>query len=142
MSFTKNHDKIIAMKFFTLITVLMLISAPAKAEDFKLSFEWGDIPLCTSGIPNVVKNPFFKLDYIPRNTKKLYFKMVDKDFPAFKHGGGFVKHKGSRLIKPGAFTYKSPCPPKGSHKYKWTVYALDKDNKTLDVAKSTRTYPE
>ena len=36
---------------------------------------------------------------------------------------------GETVIQPGAFKYKSPCPPSGSHTYEWTITAIgDKKN--------------
>lgn len=131
------------MRFLAIFLSLFLVVTSARAESFTMSFEWGDIPLCTSGQPNTVTNPFFKIDYVPKNTVKIYFKLIDEDVPTYKHGGGMVKYyQGARLIKPGKFEYKSPCPPNGSHKYTWTAYALDKNNRILSHATSSVRYPK
>ena len=39
------------------------------------------------------------------------FKLVDLDVKSYNHGGGWVEYKGQSTIEPGAFKYKSPCPP-------------------------------
>jgi phosphatidylethanolamine-binding protein (PEBP) family uncharacterized protein len=69
--------------------------------------------------------------------------MKDKDVSGYNHGGGKIKnYTGETTIKPGAFKYKSPCPPKGSHTYEWTITAIGEKKKKLGKAKATREYPE
>ena len=73
----------------------------------------------------------------------LRFKMKDKDVPGYNHGGGKIKNYGGEtVIQPGAFKYKSPCPPSGSHTYEWTITAIGDKKKKLGKAKATREYPE
>jgi phosphatidylethanolamine-binding protein (PEBP) family uncharacterized protein len=117
---------------------------PAAADEFTLSFEWGDIPLCTSGRPNIVPNPRFVLTNIPQGTKYIQFKMTDLDVPSYNHGGGTVEYKGGTIIESGAFKYKSPCPPSGSHRYRWTATAKEKTgffSGSLGKAQMDRKYP-
>ena len=85
----------------------------ANADEIKLSFDWGDIPLCTSGNPNTVSNPLFTLSGIPKGAKWAYFKLQDRNVPGYKHGGGWVELKDNTTINSGIFDYKSPCPPSG-----------------------------
>lgn len=129
----------------TLITALAALSilwfTPGSAQAFSLSFQWGKLKLCTSGRPNRVTNPTFKLSRIPKGTEKLRFKMVDRNVPKYNHGGGTVRYKGKSTIGPGAFKYKSPCPPNGRHTYEWTVTAIGKGGKKLATAKSSKKYP-
>ena len=98
----------------------------ANADEVKLSFDWGDIPLCTSGNPNTVGNPVFTLSSIPKNAKWAYFKLQDRNVPSYNHGGGWVELKDNTTINSGIFDYKSPCPPSGKHTYRWTAYFTDK----------------
>ncbi|HHG91274.1 MAG TPA: phospholipid-binding protein [Devosia sp.] len=109
---------------------------------FGLSFEWGDLRLCTSGNPNRVKNPPFVLEGVPAGTSKIQFKLVDLDVPSYNHGGGVVPWDGQETIEPGAFRYKSPCPPNGPHTYQWTAIAINDTGEALAVAKARRQYPE
>ena len=99
-----------------------MFSTIANAEEIKLSFDWGDIPMCTSGNPNIVTNPTFILSAIPKDAKWAYFKLQDRDVTNYNHGGGWVELKGNTTINPGVFEYKSPCPPNGKHTYRWTAY--------------------
>ena len=128
------------------IGILIFISSvPVMAEEFSISFEWGDIPLCTSGQPNTVKNPRFILSNVPENTKIISFQLKDLDAPNYNHGGGKITYTGNNVIEPGAFTYKSPCPPSGSHRYVWTATAKEKDSffgGSIGKAKSMKRYPE
>ena len=94
----------------------------ANADEIKLSFDWGDIPLFTLGKPNIVTNPTFLLSAIPKDAKWAYFKSVDRNVPNYKHGVVWVELKGNTKINPRIFEYKSPYPPSGKHTYRWTVY--------------------
>ncbi|NCM96291.1 MAG: hypothetical protein GW948_02990 [Rhodobacterales bacterium] len=85
----------------------------------------------------------FVLNDVPSGTKFIRFKLVDRDAPGYSHGGGMVEYKGQSMIAPGAFKYKSPCPPGGHHTYEWTATAqTEKNGGKLGVAKAAREYPE
>ena len=131
------------MKKIILILTIYLISTISAYAEFSFTFEWGDIKKCTSGNPNKVSNPIFTLTDVPEGTKELRFKMKDKDVPGYNHGGGKIKnYTGETTIQPGAFKYKSPCPPGGSHTYEWSNTAIGHKKKKLGKAKATRKYPE
>ena len=131
------------MKFVLRIIFLFLFfSSIVSAAEFGLEFEWGNLKKCNSGNPNKVDNPVFKLSNVPEGTKILQFKMKDKDAPGYNHGGGKVEYSGQDTIEPGAFKYKSPCPPGGVHTYVWTVTAKNEKKKKIGKAKAQRKYPE
>ena len=123
--------------------VLILLATPTVASDFSISFEWGDIPSCTTGSPYLVQNPRFVLSNVPEGTKFIQFKMVDLDVPSYDHGGGTIEYTGNNVIEPGAFNYRSPCPPGGSHDYQWTAIAKKKTGwgGKLGRAKARKKYP-
>ena len=123
-----------------LAAVIGLSTSPALSFDF--SFDWKGLELCTSGKPNKVKNPTFKLKNVPEGTKFIRFKLVDLNVPSYNHGGGVAVYDGSGVIKPGAFKYKSPCPPDGAHVYEWRATAQSKKNGgKLATAKAKKSYP-
>lgn len=131
-------------KFISIGVLVFMTSTPVMANEFSFSFEWGDIPLCTSGHPNIVKNPKFVLSNVPEHTKVISFRLKDLDAPSYDHGGGKITYSGNNEIEPGAFTYKSPCPPGGSHRYVWTATAKEKDSffgGTIGKAKAMKLYP-
>ena len=129
-------------KFFLALAIYLITTLSAHAE-FSFTFEWGDIKKCTSGNPNKVSNPIFTLSDVPEGTKELRFRMKDKNVPSYNHGGGKIKnYNGETTINPGAFKYKSPCPPSGAHTYEWTITAIGDKKKKLGKAKATRKYPE
>lgn len=107
----------------------------------QLSFSWGDIPLCTSGRPGVVPNPAFTLSEVPDGTEWVNFRMTDLDVPTYDHGGGRVAVTGDGTVTPGAFSYRSPCPPGQVHTYEWVAEAVG-GGKVLAVARAERPYPE
>jgi phosphatidylethanolamine-binding protein (PEBP) family uncharacterized protein len=126
--------------------VVLAIAGPAVA-DFKFTFTWGDIPLCTTGNPNTVGSPRFVVTDIPDGALTLRFRLKDLDAPNYNHGGGTVTITsgagtgGSVVIPFGTFQYKSPCPPGGRHTYEWTVIAKG-DREVLGKATARRRYPE
>lgn len=126
-----------------ILTSVLLATMPiaSSASAFSISFSWGNIPACNNGRPNRVENPNFRLSSVPEGTTKIKFKMVDRNVPSYRHGGGSVKYTGQTTIAPGAFKYKSPCPPGGSHTYEWTATAIGKGNKKLGEAKAAKRYP-
>lgn len=113
----------------------------AGAADFSIGFDWGNLKKCTSGNPNTVSNPKFKLRGVPGGTASIQFRMVDLAVPSYPHGGGTVKYAGGSTIEPGAFRYRSPCPPAGRHTYEWTATAKDAKGKKLGEAKARKAYP-
>lgn len=120
---------------------LSLAALPASA--FEMSFAWGPLKSCTSGNPDTVASPAFKLKDVPDGTKFIRFKLTDKNAPGYNHGGGTVAWKGAGTVPAGAFKYKSPCPPDGAHTYEWTATAMSKKNGgKLGEARARRKYPE
>ena len=125
-----------------LALAFFLFTSIVSAAEFGLEFEWGNLKKCNTGNPNKVDNPLFKLSNVPEGTKILQFRMKDKNAPGYNHGGGKVEYSGQNTIEPGAFKYKSPCPPGGVHTYVWTVTAKNEKKKKIGKAKAQRKYPE
>jgi len=103
------------------------------AADFGIQFAW-----CES-------TPEFTLSNVPKGTAKLDLRMVDLDKPSFNHGGAVLDFKGQKKINCGSFVeqmWRPPKPPSGSHTYRWTVSAQDKDGKELASATAERKFPE
>ncbi len=133
----KAKNILIAATFVS--SVVLTSASPASA--FSMNFQWGNLKLCTSGRPNRVNNPTFSLSGVPDGTAKIKFKMKDLAVPSYNHGGGTAKYTGQSSIAPGAFKYKSPCPPNGSHTYEWTATAVDSKGKKLGTATARKKYP-
>lgn len=126
---------------FSIVAAALAFASPSAA--FEIQFTWDGLKSCTSGIPNTVVNPRFILKDVPEGTKFIRFKLVDTQVRGFDHGGGVVAYTGQDAIEPGAFNYKSPCPPNGVHKYEWTATAQSKKpGGKLGTAKAARNYPE
>ena len=69
--------------------------APATDNEFAMSFEWGNLQLCTSGNPNIVNNSDFVLQNVPQGTAFIEFSMTDLDVPTYNHGycsGAYTVH--------------------------------------------------
>ncbi|MDE4132336.1 hypothetical protein PXK00_04395 [Phaeobacter sp. QD34_3] len=131
------------MKAVVLAALIAVCGSVASAGDFSVSFSsWGKIPLCTTGNPNKVGNPEFKLKNLPAGTTTVQFRLTDLDVPGYNHGGSKrLKITADGRVPAGTFTYKSPCPPGGSHTYEWTATARN-GGKVLAQAKARRRYPE
>ena len=137
-------------RLFILIFVSLLINT-SFAGNITLSFDWGNIPRCTSGNPNAVSNPIFTISSIPKNTKWAYFRLTDLNVPGYNHGYGWIELKGNTtideggntIIDRGKFMYKSPCPPNGSHMYRWELIFTEAaySNNIIDGASASKRYP-
>lgn len=128
---------------FAVFVAGLIAAGPASADgEFSFTFEWGDIRLCNSGRPNLVPNPIFTLQNVPEGATVIEFYMRDLNAPGYRHGGGEVQYTGEDVIQPGAFTYRSPCPPRGSHTYRWEAEVEDANGDELAEAEAERDYPE
>ena len=83
-------------------------------------------------------NPPLKIEHIPENTRSLVLIMDDPDAPAGDwvhwlvwniHPEGIIRENTVPGIEGmndfNKQVYKGPCPPKGTHRYFFKVYALD-----------------
>jgi len=130
------------LKSLSIGLALAMLVSPASAADFSFTFDWGDLKRCTSGSPNTVPNPEFKLKSVPNGTQFIRFRMTDRNAPGYNHGGGIVAYSGKNTIAPGAFKYKSPCPPGGQHTYEWKATAQSsKNGGKLGTATARQKYP-
>jgi len=110
-----------------LLAFIIAMAAPnAFAADLNVSFDWGPTKKCLDP-----KSPPIKVSGVPQGTTTLDIKMIDRNATSFNHGGGKVAYKGQAQLPYGAFKYKGPCPPEGTHNYKITVTALDAAGKKL-----------
>ena len=110
--------------------------APAAAKvPLDVDFSWAGTTACTS------KPPAFVVKGAPEGTTRLRFRMTDLDAPAYHHGGGTVAYSGATEIPAGAFSYTGPCPPTGSHDYRWLVQALNADGTVVGEGTVTRSFP-
>ena len=108
--------------------------AAAKAP-LDVGFSWAGTTACSS------KPPAFVVKGVPEGTTRLRFRMTDLDVPTYNHGGGTVSYSGGSEIPAGAFSYTGPCPPVGSHDYRFTVQALNADGAVIGEGSATRSFP-
>lgn len=110
-------------------------SSQLAAASLQVDFSWAGTTACSS------QPPAFKIGGIPQGTEKLRFTMKDQDVPNYNHGGGVVTYSGSPDIPAGAFSYKGPCPPSGSHTYLWTVQALNAGGEIIGEGYASKAFP-
>tara|TARA_R110000868_G_scaffold165328_3_gene398376 strand:+ start:8320 stop:8730 length:411 start_codon:yes stop_codon:yes gene_type:complete len=101
-----------------------------------VDFSWDDTKACSSTPPEI------SVTGIPAGTKTLNVKLKDLNVPTYNHGGGSVEYNGGNSIPAGAFSYKGPCPPSGSHDYRFSVEAISADGKLiLGKGEKTKDFP-
>lgn len=122
-------------KLLLISAATLIVSSNAYAADMGVAFEWGPTKQCFDS-----KSPPIKLSNVPQGTAKLLIKMIDQNASSFDHGGGSVAFKGQAQLPYGAFKYKGPCPPSGTHFYKITVNAVDASGKTLSTSSATQPF--
>jgi phosphatidylethanolamine-binding protein (PEBP) family uncharacterized protein len=109
----------------------------SNAVELAVDFAWHPSDRCAS------RSPEIRVANVPAATKTLYVKLRDRDVPNWNHGGGTVAYDGSGVIPAGALQsgYNGPCPPSGSHRYEFTVQAIDATGTVIGVGKQTRNFP-
>lgn len=122
-------------KLLLISAATLIVSSNAFAADMGVAFEWGPTKKCFDS-----KSPPIKLSNVTQGTAKLLIKMIDQNASSFDHGGGSVAFKGQSQLPYGAFKYKGPCPPSGTHFYKITVKAVDASGKTLGSGSATQPF--
>ena len=119
-----------------LIIGLSIGSMPALADDLTVSFKFDGSSKCSRISPEI------KVGNIPAGTVAFKVRLKDLD-ASWRHGGGTVPHDGSGIIPKGALKsgYNGPCPPEGSHRYVFTVKAVDANDDTLAEGAAEQRFP-
>ncbi len=110
--------------------------APDAAE-LAVYFSWEGIEKCSGYSPEI------KVSGIPAGTKFFEVKLKDLDAPQWDHGGGKAENNGSGIILAGALKnrYNGPCPPRGSHRYQFTVNAVNGEGIIIGIGKAVKEFP-
>ena len=136
---TRFFDARSAATVLLAAAALAVPSASFGQDAFELVPTWDGIKAC-SGTPISSPSPAFTLNNVPKGTATLEFHMTDLDAPHFNHGGGRVAWSGGNKVAPGAFQFIGPCPP-STHRYEWTVTALNGRGLRLAFARAVKNYP-
>jgi hypothetical protein len=108
------------------VLLSFFVSAPATAKDtLKVGVSWAGIQACIGSAPS----PAFTVEGVPKRTRRLDFALTDQFGGA--QGGSWISYKGSEKIMPGTFRIFAPCPRSSGTLLRWTVNALDAENKVL-----------
>ena len=113
-------------------------AAPAVADEAQLQvdFSWAQTEKCTS------KSPEIHLRNVPSGTVKFEVVLQDLDVPTYHHGGGTIAASPDGDIPAGALTdYTGPCPPSGSHTYRFTVHALNGSGAEIGTGSKSARFP-
>jgi len=102
-----------------------------------VDFSWENTQRCTS------VSPAIRVSGVPGAAKSFRVRLIDLDKTSWNHGGGTVAHDGSGLIPAGALKsgYNGPCPPSGSHRYKFIVKALDAEGVVIGEGSHVKSFP-
>jgi phosphatidylethanolamine-binding protein (PEBP) family uncharacterized protein len=113
------------------------IQIPKDAAQMTVDFSWEGIQPCTHESPEI------RVSAIPDGTSELRVNLRDISMPAWNHGGGNVINDGSGIIPAGALNigYNGPCPPRGRHKYEFSVMAMNADGVIIGFGKVRRSFP-
>lgn len=125
--------RLLAATFFA----LTLSPMPASAQDLTVSFKFDSSSKCSRTSPEI------RVGNIPEGTVSFSVRLKDLNVPSWRHGGGTVANDGTGIIPKGALTsgYNGPCPPSGSHTYKFTVKARDANEDTLAEGEAEQRFP-
>jgi Raf kinase inhibitor-like YbhB/YbcL family protein len=95
-----------------------------QGENVNPELEWTDVPEGTKSFALIVDDPD-----APRGT---WTHWILKDIPSIIHNIPEDSTLGIEVINSkGSTEYSGPCPPSGTHRYYFKLYALDKE--TLDA---------
>ena len=123
----------------TLLLVPGCATTPVSpdAVDLMVDFEWQPSDRCSR------RSPAIQVSNIPPATKTLLVKLKDRDVPHWNHGGGTVVYDGANVIPAGALQngYNGPCPPSGTHRYEFTVHAIDATGTIVGSGKQMHPFP-
>ena len=118
------------------LALLALAAGATPALAFSAKFSWSGVGACGS------TSPAFAISGAPKGTAQLKFAMRDYDAPNYNHGGSTVAWSGKGGVPQGAISYVGPCPPPGqTHRYIWTIEALDAAGKSLGATQAEGRFP-
>ena len=127
------------------LSLLLLVLAggcekrAAEVTEIKVSFEWNP-----KGMP-LTANPEIRMEGVPATTHHFLVELIDLDLKNFNHGGGTYPYTGTPVIPAGKLKgyYLGPHPPVGVvHQYRFTVKAMDVNERVIGVGRQTRAFPE
>ena len=124
---------------FSLLTIFGCVTTQVAPDAVELSvdFSWEGVLRCSSNSPE------FRVNGIPPGTKSFKIKLEDLDVPSWDHGGGTVTNDDSGIIPPKSLKsgYNGPCPPSGSHRYQFTVNAVNEEGVIIGIGKAMKKFP-
>ncbi len=119
----------------SLLAVLQPLPALA-ADDLSVDFSWQGTARCSDVSPEI------RVANVPAGTTAFKVSLTDLDKTSWNHGGGTVPADPSGVIPSGALKagYNGPCPPSGSHTYRFTVRALDAEGRELAKGSAKKSF--
>ena len=126
------------MKSVAATAILLFLGFSAlPAHALTAKFSWSGTSRCTN------ESPLFRISNAPDSTRQLRFTMRDGDDPDIKPSGSTIAYSGTGNVAKGAIAYIGPCPPEGeSHRYVWTIDALDAAGNVLATTQVDDNFPE
>lgn len=127
----------IAALLVFLIAGCATIKISPDAVDIGVEFTWQNTKACS------IKSPEIIVTNVPPETKIFKVALTDIDVPSWNHGGGKIDNDGTGVIPAGSLKsgYNGPCPPSGSHRYEFSVKAVDADGVVIGIGKAERKFP-
>ena len=124
---------------FLLLSIFGCVTTQVTPDSAEIAvdFSWKGVKRCSKDSPQI------RIKDIPTGTKYFEVKLKDLDAPRWKHGGGKVENNDSGIIQAGALKdgYNGPCPPSGTHRYEFTVKAVNAEGIIIGIGKAVRNFP-
>jgi len=130
------------MRYIITFIFLIIHQASFAQQKVTVDYTWKLAHKC------VKKSPEIMVSGIPPGATELTVKMVDLDYRAFDHGGGFLKNEESfpeqfTIIEASLKSFVGPCPPNFNQhgdNYEITVIAKDKNNQVVGKGSAVRNF--
>jgi len=131
-----------SVRWMIVLTVLLVMGCAGAevapdAVELGVDFSWKGVKKCS------LISPRIRVSNIPVGTVTLAVKLKDLDVPGWNHGGGTVAYNGNGTLQPGALDnrYNGPCSPSGSHRYQFSVRAINAEGVVIGMGKSMKMFP-
>ena len=128
--------KVMVMVLALAVTVCGCVTTGNNSNlvQMTVSFSWQGIKAGSTVSPKI------KVSGFPSETKYFLVTLRDLDAPGWNHGGGRVKNDGTGIIPAGALKggYNGPNPPGGTHRYQFTVKAVNAKGAAIGIGRSTK----
>lgn len=120
--------KSISLLVSSAVTASVLLACSESTStlpEMGVSFQFEEKHRCSTISPAIT------LSNVPAESNSFQVKLTDLDVRSYNHGGGTANIQGNVIPEGALNNYKGPCPPNGTHTYRFSVKAISVDGKPL-----------